>query len=90
MLNIRHMQVKIGDYGIAVDVEPSNKNHCLKDKERLRCSPGYGAPEIVMLKPYGLPVDLYSLGVCLYLLLTGIQVFQVCLCCKYVHLSGGL
>mmetsp|Transcript_27274 Transcript_27274/g.67271 ORF Transcript_27274/g.67271 Transcript_27274/m.67271 type:complete len:454 (-) Transcript_27274:194-1555(-) len=68
--------VKIGDFGIAVDVDPSNKNACLKDGERLRCSPGYGAPEIVKLKNYGLPVDLWSLGVCLYLLLTGIQPYQ--------------
>lgn len=66
--------VKIGDFGIAVDVEPNNRNRCLKDGSRLRCSPGYGAPEIVKQQKYGLPVDMWSLGVCLFLLLTGVQV----------------
>jgi len=68
--------VKIGDYGIATDVDPGRKNACLKDGAQLRCSPGYGAPEIVEMKMYGLPVDMWSLGVCFYLFLTGLQPFH--------------
>jgi hypothetical protein len=31
----------------SVDVDPAKPNSCLKDGDNLRCSPGYGAPEIV-------------------------------------------
>ena len=36
---------------------------------------GYGAPEIVREQPYGMPCDIWSAGVTLYLLLSGKQPF---------------
>jgi len=70
------MSVKIADYGIAIDVSPSNPNTCLRDGAQLRCSPGYGAPEIANQTVYGKPCDMWSLGVVLILMLTGHQPFQ--------------
>jgi len=70
------MTLKIADYGISVDVDPARPDKCLKDGDNLRCSPGYGAPEIVRQETYGLPCDMWSIGVVVYLLLTGRQPFN--------------
>jgi len=67
--------VKLADFGSSIDVSPQDPNTCLVDKDRLQCSPGYGAPEIVSLQPYGLPCDLWSLGATLFFLLTSVQPF---------------
>ena len=72
----RPFSVKIADFGIATRVDPRNRNKCLKDGERLRCSPGYGAPEIVRREAYGLPADMWSVGVLLYFMLTGLSPFH--------------
>lgn len=68
--------VKIADFGIATRVDPNNRSKCLKDGDRLRCSPGYGAPEIVRREAYGQPADMWSVGVLLYFMLTGLSPFH--------------
>ena len=72
----RPFSVKIADFGIATRVDPHNRNKCLKDSDRWRCSPGYGAPEIVNRQAYGLPADMWSVGVLLYFMLTGLSPFH--------------
>ena len=83
------MTVKLADFGVAVDLGRLVKDKeravakgetilrtCFKSAGMLRCSPGYGAPEIVCMKDEcGLPSDIWSVGVCLYLLLTQRQAF---------------
>mmetsp|Transcript_45245 Transcript_45245/g.113412 ORF Transcript_45245/g.113412 Transcript_45245/m.113412 type:complete len:478 (-) Transcript_45245:89-1522(-) len=62
-------RICIGDFGLA--------SHC-PDAEFLHSlcgSPGYIAPEVIKEEPYGTPVDIWSLGVTLYILLTGIPPF---------------
>ena len=72
----RPMTLKIADYGIATDVSSDRPADSLRDGDQLRCSPGYGAPEIVNQLAYGLPCDMWSLGVVIFLLLTGRQPFN--------------
>jgi len=62
--------IKIADFGFACNVE---HEHALSG---LCGSPGYVAPEIIKEKDgYGLAVDMWSMGVILYILLTGIPPF---------------
>lgn len=58
----------LADFGLATFASGSNLN--------LRCgSPGYLAPEILAKEMYGSKVDVYSAGVILYILLSGISPF---------------
>ena len=66
----RPMTLKIADYGIATNVSSDRPADSLRDGDQLRCSPGYGAPEIVNQLAYGLPCDMWSLGVVIFELLT--------------------
>ena len=60
---------KIADFGLA--------SKCIEEGLTLRCgSPGYVAPEILKNRPYGFKVDLYSLGILLYILLSGRSPFN--------------
>lgn len=62
--------IKIADFGFACNVEGPHSLHGLCG------SPGYVAPEIIKEKDgYGLAVDMWSMGVILYILLTGIPPF---------------
>ena len=72
----RPFSVKIADFGIATRVDPKNRSRCLEDGNRLRCSPGYGAPEVVRKERYGLPADMWSVGVLLYFMTTGLSPFH--------------
>mmetsp|Transcript_10222 Transcript_10222/g.20977 ORF Transcript_10222/g.20977 Transcript_10222/m.20977 type:complete len:262 (-) Transcript_10222:494-1279(-) len=66
----RDANIKIADFGFACDVTGPHDLHGLCG------SPGYVAPEIIKEKDgYGLPVDMWSMGVILYILLTGIPPF---------------
>jgi len=58
-----HGDFKLGDFGIARTVEKTSGG--LSRKGTL----GYMAPEVYLGKPYGPSVDLYSLGLVLYVLL---------------------
>lgn len=51
---------KLGDFGIARTMESTGSTMLLAG------SPPYMAPEIVMHRPYGSSVDIYSLGIMLY------------------------
>lgn len=64
--------LKVADFGFARQVAYSN-NNLLKTS----CgSPGYVAPEILLKKPYGPSVDMWSLGVIIYILLCGYPPFH--------------
>ena len=54
---------KLNDFGLAVRLE---------NFEQVCCgSPGYVAPEVLRRQPYGAPADVFSLGVVLFVLLSG-------------------
>jgi calcium/calmodulin-dependent protein kinase I len=61
--------IKIADFGFATKVEGLSLTTQLG-------TPGYIAPEILSKKPYGKPVDLWSFGVILYILLGGYPPFH--------------
>jgi serine/threonine protein kinase len=72
-----HATVKIADFGFATKV--TNDNELLQ----LVGTPPYFAPELSRLRDeavmegYGRPVDIWSMGVILYILLSGIHPFQI-------------
>jgi serine/threonine protein kinase len=62
--------IKLADFGLAVRVDENEKS--LMDK----CgTPSYVAPEILAGTGYGLQVDIWSLGVCFYMLMCGYAPF---------------
>eukprot|EP00808_Paulinella_micropora_P020359 g25786.t1 len=63
--------IKLGDFGTAKHVEQKDA------KMHSACgSPSYVAPEILLLKPYGPEVDIWSLGIVIYRLLSGLLPFD--------------
>ncbi|EKX53911.1 hypothetical protein GUITHDRAFT_63893 [Guillardia theta CCMP2712] len=68
---VKQARIKIADFGFACSAEGPNS------LQGLCGSPGYVAPEVLKEKDgYGLPVDMWSMGVILYILLTGIPPFN--------------
>lgn len=62
-------EFKVADFGLAAKVKTETLT--------LRCgSPGYVAPEILKNKQYGYKVDVFSLGVILYIILSGRTPFK--------------
>lgn len=61
--------IKIADFGFATKVDGLSLTAQLG-------TPGYIAPEILCKKPYGKPVDMWSFGVILYILLGGYPPFH--------------
>jgi len=70
--------VKVADFGFATE--------CKNDEELFETlgTPPYMAPELVILRNdddslpgYSKPVDVWALGICLYILLSGIHPFQI-------------
>ncbi|GAA5992246.1 hypothetical protein JCM10908_001836 [Rhodotorula pacifica] len=63
-------QLVIADFGIAKHLEDD------ETLTSLAGSPGYAAPEVLLRKPHGKPVDLWSVGVITYTLLCGYIPFR--------------
>jgi calcium/calmodulin-dependent protein kinase I len=63
------MILKLADFGLAQQVSPEELLH---DKSG---TPGYVAPEMLKGELYGKPVDMWALGVILYILLCGFPPF---------------
>jgi calcium/calmodulin-dependent protein kinase I len=61
--------IKITDFGLAKFAQNQ------KTMSTACGTPGYVAPEVLKNEPYGAPVDLWSLGVILYILLCGFPPF---------------
>ncbi|KAF8821697.1 hypothetical protein IE077_001712 [Cardiosporidium cionae] len=62
--------LKLIDFGLVKYIG----NQAISDG-RISGTAGYIAPEIFSHSPYGYPADIYSLGITLYLLLTGVHPF---------------
>eukprot|EP00040_Diaphanoeca_grandis_P019860 m.105205 g.105205 ORF g.105205 m.105205 type:complete len:517 (+) comp27629_c0_seq1:85-1635(+) len=60
---------KLSDFGLAIQTTETAFQHGFCG------TPSYMAPELVRKEPYGKPVDIWSCGVILYILLAGYQPF---------------
>jgi len=60
------LDVKISDFGLAAPTEEG-----VITEKGLIGTPGYVAPEMILKKPYGPAVDMWSVGVLLYIMLSG-------------------
>eukprot|EP00117_Sycon_ciliatum_P043982 scpid53432/ scgid31776/ Calcium/calmodulin-dependent protein kinase type II alpha chain len=67
----RGADVKLADFGLAVEINPSGDDHWYG----FAGTPGYLAPEVLNHKPYGKGVDVWAVGVILYILLVGYPPF---------------
>ena len=65
--NSNNTDFKLADFGLATCIEKLHKTKC--------GSPGFMAPEIINGSYYSLKADIYSIGVVLYILLSGKQPF---------------
>lgn len=61
--------IKLVDFGFAIEVQGNSVTQQVG-------TPGYIAPEILTKQPYGKPVDMWSFGVILYILLGGYPPFH--------------
>lgn len=60
--------IKLTDFGFAIQTDEINYN-------KLAGTPGYVSPEVLERKPHGKPVDMWAMGVVLYMLLGGYPPF---------------
>lgn len=67
------IQVKLCDFGLSnfIDRVVANSNGSDNTMKSTIGTPGYVAPEVVKREAYGPPVDLWSCGVVLYVMLSG-------------------
>lgn len=72
VLLAKHFQVKLADYGFAVQWKEGDK--ALKEALGTAC---YAAPELLKREGYGFSADIYSLGVMLFVALIGRQPFKM-------------
>lgn len=67
--------VKLGGYGVAIQL-PSKAEHSGQSVNGGRIgTPHFMAPEVIQRKAYGKPVDIWSTGVLLHILLSGTMPF---------------
>lgn len=76
----RDLQVALCDFGLSVKVPDVRFYKLTGDVHKvpftgLTGTPGYIAPEMLQQQPYGKPVDMWSVGIVLYEMLTGYQPF---------------
>lgn len=64
-----HAPIKIADFGFAIA-------HGGKQLSEQLGTPGYLAPEIIEARPYGPPVDMWAIGVIIYVILFGALPFD--------------
>jgi len=64
------MELKIIDFGFAVNFG-GEKHDSTKSIKRYNCSPAYSALEILYRKPHDESIDIFSLGTCLFYMITG-------------------
>ncbi|KAI6654923.1 calcium/calmodulin-dependent protein kinase type II delta chain isoform X16 [Oopsacas minuta] len=63
--------IKVADFGLAIELEhPTEFNWY-----GFAGTPGYLSPEVIKREPYGKPVDMWAIGVILYILLVGYPPF---------------
>jgi polo-like kinase 1 len=67
----QHMNLKIGDFGLAVQLMYDGEQ-----KTEIAGTPNYIAPEILSGRRYSFEIDIWSFGVILYTLLVGKPPFQ--------------
>lgn len=67
------LQVKLCDFGLSsfIDRALASSNGTDKTMNTMIGTPGYVAPEVIKREPYGPPVDMWSCGVVLYVMLSG-------------------
>ena len=77
VLVTNHAQVKLLDFGIVMALDPTDASAPgganLAGDQVLPFTPNYASPEQVRGEPVGTATDIYSLGVLLYQLLTGVR-----------------
>jgi len=71
-----HTDFKIADFGFAKDCTCKDGTSNILPMHTRCGTPGYVAPEILLHRPYTLSVDLWSVGVILYILLGGYPPFH--------------
>lgn len=64
-----NFEIKMIDFGFAIEFDPScaGQQHITA----FDSSPAYACPEILLRRPHDETVDIFSLGVCLYYMITG-------------------
>lgn len=71
LLLTKERSVKIGDFGLAIQLQKPDEKHTT-----MCGTPNYISPEIASRASHGLPADVWSLGCLLYTLLVGVPPFE--------------
>ncbi|TMW63427.1 hypothetical protein Poli38472_002368 [Pythium oligandrum] len=79
-VKVGDLQVELCDFGLSVKVPDVRFYKLTGDVHKVPFTgvtgtPGYIAPELLQQQPYGKPVDMWSVGIVIYEMLTGYQPF---------------